>query len=498
MEENIIDIDGLSEEEVKEVEKIFQRFLQAYKDNREKEPVDWLKEQLQKELPEEPVESIEKMAQEIVESITSYDENLEQLNESCKKGITKESWLAEKMQDGAKGMALNQFGEYLYEIDNNLEIANCQMLGTILRKDMGTSEALNLDGFIAEQYHVNEFNAKAALEKSMYRAKVCVPKGKYAKNSVDVMIGNVETGENGIERYQFVYGKDAKTTIQILKRGDYRNQRLVVPKEQLTEIQNEFPNKTVTDHIGGTEKIDIASSALTKEEVKEMQNQVQNQHRLPETNWNSYQTKELALNIGKQAGKAGIFAALVGGGVHVAAKAISGEKIEADKVVKTAIEMGSDTCVKAAAGGALKVAVEKGTIKLIPRGTPISIITTMACVGVENAKILWKVAKGEITMSEAMEYMGRTSVSMLAGFEAAVLGTAIGVTVLGWIPIVGAVVGGVVGGIVGYAAGSKVGETVFEGAKTVAKKGIELVKKGARAISNIGETIKNKWRSVLA
>ena len=85
---------------------------------------------------------------------------------------------------------------------------------------------------------------------------------------------------------------------------------------------------------------------------------------------------------------------------------MNGEEIEGGEVVETALLTGADTGVKAAAGGALTVAAQQGVLPIIPPGTPPGTIAKIACVGIEDAKILWKAAKGEITMSEALEQMG--------------------------------------------------------------------------------------------
>ena len=159
-----IQIEGLTEKEVREVQKIFSRFMKKYKENPEKETVVWLAEQLQEELPEKSPEEIRGIAQEIAAAVEEYDRDLEDLNKSVKKGMSKEAWLSELIQDGAKGMAVNQYGDYLRTIDQNSANANAQMARTILRADGGVSQNINLDGFMAEQYHVNNFNAKAVLE----------------------------------------------------------------------------------------------------------------------------------------------------------------------------------------------------------------------------------------------------------------------------------------------------------------------------------------------
>lgn len=492
-----IQVDGLSEREVREVQKTFQRFVDKYKENPQRETVEWLDEQLQVELPREDKGKVRKMAEQIVVAVDEYDRDLADLNKSCRAGMTKESWLAEKIQDGAKGMAVNQFGDYLHEIDRNLEQCNQQMMRTILRADGEVSQNMNLDGFIAEQYHVNNFNAKAVLEKAPYRARVCVPDGSYAKDSVDVAIDNIQTQQRGMERYQFKFGKDAQSTIDYIRSGNYNNQRLIVPKGQVEEVQKAFPGKTVTDYIGGTEKVSISSDAMTKEQIKEMQRNAQEYGNITKTDWNSYQTRELAVNIGKQAGQAGIQAAFLGMGIGMVQKAVKGEKIEPDEVIETALVTGSDACVKAAAGGALKAVSEKGILSVLPPGTPAGTIAKIACVGVENVKILWKVAKGDLTMSEGMEQMGRTSVSMYAGLGAAAAGAKIGAAVLSPIPIVGPIVGGVVGGIAGYAAGSKFGEKVYEGAKKVVRKGVETAIKVAETVKETGKKIASGIKSFL-
>ena len=99
----------------------------------------------------------------------------------------------------------------------------------------------------------------------------------------------------------------------------------------------------------------------------------------------------------------------------LAEQAIKGEGIDVEETVDLALKTGADAGIKTAITGALKVGVEKGVVRLIPPGTPIGIIANIVCVSIENIKILAKVATGELTMSQAMEQMGRTTVSMIYG-----------------------------------------------------------------------------------
>ena len=107
-------------------------------------------------------------------------------------------------------------------------------------------------------------------------------------------------------------------------------------------------------------------------------------------------------------------------------------------------------------------------------------------------KILAKVATGELTMSQAMEQMGRTTTSMIYGIGWGAAGAGIGAAALAWIPIVGPVVGGLVGGMVGYMAGSKFGESVFSGLKTVKNGVVNAVKSGWNAVKSGARKIKRK------
>lgn len=494
-EKNLTDfeIEGLNEEDVREIQKIFVRFIKKYKENPERKISEWLAEQLERELPNREPEEIRKIAETITESIEEYERDLEDLNCNCEKGKSKETWFADKIEDSAKGIAINKYGNYLKSIQQNFANANAQMTRTVLTADGSISQNINLDGFIAEQYHVNNFNAKAVLEKSPYRARVCVPEsGQYTKNSVDVMIDNIKTGQKGVARYQFKFGKDSKATIDLLKHGNYDNQRIVVPQGQLDEVGRALPGKTVTDYIGGTEKIKVKSDPISKDQLKQLQADIQQNNIIPETDWNNFQTREMALNIGKQAGIAGIQAAFLGIGIHLAEKAFKNEKIEIDEVIRTGLVTGSDAFIKAAVAGALIIANDENKLPFLHKKMQPETITKIVCVAIENLKICWKVAKGELSLSEGAECMGRTSVAMYAGMSAGMAGTTIGAGVFSFIPVVGPILGGIVGGIVGYSAGSKFGETIFDSVKKVAKSGTKAVKKVVEFVSEKAKNIKNR------
>lgn len=490
--------EGLTEKETKELLKITKRFMKSYsqKDKSVSDEI-WLHGELKKELPERTDEELSKMAKEIVDSVTEFDRNHAEINQACDGGMSKESWFSNKVSEASVGMSIAEYGEYLNSIDTAITNANAQMMKTVMTQTGEISQNQNLHGFIAEQYHVNTFNMQAALEKAPVHAEVCVPEPgqSYGRNSFDIVIKDNKTGRI-IHQYQSKFGKDAKETLRLLKEGNYNNQREIVPTGQVEDISSALPGKSVTDYIGGTEKVPTKSKPLSKEEAVRLQKDVQENGITPKHDWNVYNTKELALNLGRNAGLAGIHAAVLTTGFDMVSKVVQGESIDADETVEIALRSGADAGIKAAAAGALKVGAEKGVVALIPPGTPAGMIANIACLGIENAKILAKVATGEMSMSEALDKMGRTSTSMYYGLGWGSTGMMIGAAALSCIPFVGPIVGGVVGGMVGYMAGSKFGEAVYTGVKKIGQAAKSAAQSAWNGIKSVGSKIGSGIRSI--
>lgn len=485
-------VDGMTKEEAKQFQKLFSLFLESYK-NKGKEVSDkeWLKERFIEELGIDDNEA-EKMAEESVSAIKEYDDNLSDLRQSCKNGKSKEQWFANKVAEASTGMSVMQYGQYLNSLNETLTTANAQMQDVITTKFDAISRCKNLDGYIAEQHHVNTFNANAILARSKYRAMVKTPDGKrFGKNSVDIVIKDLTTGkENSVHQYQVKYGKNAIETIKMLREeGEvtrYSNQQIVVPPDQVAKVKEAFPGKTVVSRIGGTDKVSVTSSPLTKTEAKKLQLEAQEKGSVPSIDWNTFKTKELALQLGKNAGFMGLQSAMITTGFSLAEQALSGEKIDTDETVRLAISAGVDTGIKTVTTGALKVGVEKGLISVIPKGTSAGIIANIACVSIENVKILWRYANREITLSEALEMMGQTTTSMVFGLSFSAIGMTVGAAALSWIPLVGPVVGGLVGGTLGYMAGSKVGKGIYNSLKKVKEGAKSICRMVANGIKSFG------------
>lgn len=488
----------ITKEEAKQLHEIQQRFIDAYKAKKpENSDYDWLHACYKKELPEWKEENIANLTRETLDTVAEYDKNLRSAEEAAQKGISSEKWFADKVVEAGKGVAINEFGQQLAKIDRGLMNGNAQMLRTVTTQSGTINQNPNLHGFIAEQHHVNTFNANAVLKNSNYRAEVKVPAPgeTYGKNSFDIVIRDLRSGKI-VQQYQSKCGMDASHTISDFRKGNYTNQRFLVPSGQGEAVQAEFPGKTVSEVLGGAETGGVTSNPLSVEETKLLQNKVQEKGQIPQIDYNDFQIKDLARHIGQNAGMAGLHAAALAGGMTLFAATVCGEHVDSDGVIEVALTSGADASVKAAAAGAIKVGAEKGVLSMLPPGTPVQIIANIACVGIENAKILAKVASGELTLNEALDKMGRTTTSMVYGLGWGAAGMTAGAAALSWIPIVGPIVGGLAGGMIGYMAGSKVGETIYQGAKKVASVAKKAVTTAWESVSSFGKKIGSSMKSI--
>lgn len=479
------------EEECKELKPIVEDFVKSYSANPTAPVESWLTPKMQEQLPEKSHEEIKAMVDEIVATIEVSEEKKKSLDEAVTNGRSKESWFASEVKKATSAMSTQEASKYLDNLDTALQRANESLHRTITTQAGTISQNPSLDGFIAEQYHAQTFNMNAEATGSAYRAKVLEPNGNgYAKNSVDIVIVD---GEGKVaRRYQSKYCKDAKATEQAFEHGDYRGQQKLVPEGQESSIAKKAT--TVLEAPDGT-----TSNPLTKSRAEQMRDEAQS-GKWNDLNWNEYAAKDIAIGIGKQAGYAALQGAAIGVGFDVAQKLWNGESVNADEVVETAIVSGADFGVKAAAAGALKVGVEKDIIKVIPKGTPAGTIANIAFVAVEDAKVLGKMATGELTMKEGIEKLEQTTVATAAGLAAMGEGAAIGAAVGAVFGPVGIAVGGFVGGTVAYMAGSKVGEVTVKGAqklRDVGRKVVKTVASGAkRVVDGVVSGVKDFCRGV--
>ena len=452
----------LTEQEAKELRPIYSDFVKAFRENMDKPDSGWVEKLLEKYLPDIPKADIRRMAQETTETIHK--------NDVVRKGSDK----LEKM--GSAVNAIQKSG-YLKEIDRTLEKANDKLLDTVMRKNLDVNRNPNLDGFLAERYHVETFNVNAAVKKSLWRARVVEPTGAYGKNSVDVVIFNSDTKKIA-RRYQFKYGADAKATEQMWNNGNYKFQRFLAPKGQSQEISSKAVE--VLESPDGK----VQSTALSKTDAKKLQENAQKLDAVKNdlTFEKDVAVKDLAPVLGKQGVQSFLVGGIYGAGKETLSQWKQGETLDVKKIGKSSLEGGGDFAAKQTLASFLKVGSEKGIVKAIPKGTSMETITNISCVAIEDAKIAVKVGKGELTAAEgagqAVETTASTGVGVLAAGKGAVIGGKIGTaggaiiasfaagpeaSVVG--AKVGAVVGEVVGSSIGYLVGSGAAESFVKGAK---------------------------------
>lgn len=503
----------LTESEAREFKPILKDFVGAYAENHDKDVKEWLPKKIHEHLPEYSEKDVNDMTDAIILSIRVSDKCRDNLDEAQKKGITRESWLANQALNATSGMSAQEAAKYLTGLDNAISSANEAMRKTITTSEGLVNQNPHLDGFIAEQYHAQTFNLDAKVKGSKYHAEVLEPKPgeRYGKNSVDIQIK--DAAGKVVKRYQSKYCENAEATAKAFEKGDYRGQQKLVPEEQATEI----PSKTTTRI--EVEDGKIASKSLTKEDAKSLQNEAQKNGGIG-FDYNDFDAKAFALQIGKRTALAGVQGAAISVGFDIAQKCWNGEKIDAKEEVKVALKSGADFGLKAATGAALKVGSEKGILKAIPKGTPASVLANIAFVAIENVKVLAKAAAKKLTPREAVGKMADVTSSAVGGLigmgkgtgigsgVGTVAGTAVG-TAIGSLlggPVgamagaslglkIGSAVGGFVGGSVGYIAGSKFGKTICDTSKSVVKTAVSVAKNVASAvvggIKKVGSFFKN-------
>ncbi len=417
----------------------------------------------------------------VIASLAVHERAAQSLEAATKQGRSREEWLGEELQRSAIGLSAAQYSEGLQRLDDLLYEQNQALAADLSRaRDGHISMNPNLDGNIAEEMLGRTAQLQAHLQDKPLKVDI---RNANTADSVDVRVTNVETGK--YQNYQMKFGKDAKATIRMIEAGDYGNQRLIVPSEQLEEVRAHFQakgsKKTISDRI---EMDGVEGEAFTKADVQRLRDRAQQGGEAPALDDYYYTTKEYALAVGKNAGAMALQAAAVTTGIDVVMKVCQGQDIQPDEVMGTALRAGSDTGVKTVAAGTLCTAVKNGKVSFLPKDTGAGLVAGIAFVGVENAKVLLEVAEGKLSPLRGLDKMGKTTMAMLGG---------LGLTELVKTALVGAIGGplsvgaSLVTGLVSYAAGSGIGGKVYAAAKTIAKTAKDL---GKRAVDGIKRGVK--------
>lgn len=209
--------------------------------------------------------------------------------------------------------------------------------------------------------------------------------------------------------------------------------------------------------------------------------------------WNKLSIKAMTGNLVQQV----VLSGIGGGALSASCERVeieAGESL-ADTIDPASEPVGSEVDVgfKAVAAGALKVAGDKGIIPFITKKTPLCVLSTIACWGVESVRTVGQVFRGQLSVTKAVERMGR--VSSAAVGDLCVNGVA--AKFLTAIPIIGPVVGVALGESITKAANNKVTQMVYEGFKKIQPVVTQVAETTYKAVNKVIENVKKIGNKVL-
>lgn len=491
--EKTLQID-ISDENYSKARETVQSFIGSYSQKNEStSDVTWLDAEFAKyPLLWESHEDRKNTAIIVIERVQRFQEEKIKLAEYRERGLSRESYLRDVIESSAKAQGVSDLGRYAAEIDLALEQANKDNIDLMYRQDGGINQSWHLDGFIAEQHHVESFNMEAAAQGSSYRAEVLkpAPGQTFGKNSVDIVIRD----SNGkiVKRYQSKYGSDSESTKDLFDKGDYRGQRKLVPEGQGKDIAN---STEVIEHE------DIKSKPLSKAEAKERQRKIQEDQEAKQYEWNDINSKAIVKNISQKAFVAAMLAVSFQGARVLGRRIWNTVTRQPNRSVKDDITEFVDSALRSGASAGLTVAITGGLIVVCKNGwlgtilkrAPAVQIANAVCIGIENIKVLSDFATGKIRGDEALNRAGDASCSLVGSLTLGVKGATIGASIGTALGPVGTFVGGIAGGMVGGIAGNTVGQAIWEGGKTIAKTAVTSIRSAA---SNIWDGAKSITTSV--
>ncbi|WP_156300321.1 hypothetical protein [Streptobacillus canis] len=399
--------------------------------------------------------------------------------------------------------SLDHMNSYINNISDTIKSGN-QDINTVVHTKSGLiNQNPNLDGFIAEQKHVNSFNLNARVAGKDFVASVppLKPGQTYTKNGYDLVVKN---GSGRIvQHYQVKYGATANDTIKMIKSGDYRNQQIIVPKEQLEEVRRAIPNKTIKASISHD---GIVGKEFSKTELKELQKQVQ-EGKLNGLS-NNFKNDVNIYTLGKQVARQTITASLTSMGLSmgftVLKDKIEGKETDVNQMVENAVITGANVAVTTSIAAALKVSVENqyitGTVANYLTDTSIGVIASSSLGIVNNC---YKIGTGEISLFKGINNIGKQITSSYAAIETfkfvssyikKKIGTGGVIRLLGGIVIKSNVVSAVASVVIGAVASmvsSKVTEKIYEGATKVAttiyKSAVNTIESGVETVKSVAK-----------
>lgn len=155
-----------------------------------------------------------------------------------------------------------------------------------------------------------------------------------------------------------------------------------------------------------------------------------------------------------------------------------------------------------ATSAAIKVAAARGYVQ------PLAALNTMSkaegiifgqigAYAMNIATSMFQAAMADMSLSEALNHIIKSTVAMRYGLLGAEVGGAIGAAALSFIPVVGTAVGYLVGSAIGRVAGSGIGKAICNGIKKVAHAAKKVVSTVYHAVVNFVDTVTDVFRNVV-
>ena len=439
---------------------------------------DWLAGELAHEeavLPEDADASLKGMS--------GYRESHGELTRRLENGESRTKFVRDCLSAGAKATGIVNIGVYAARVDEAVSRANQMLWDTVHRMDGGINQSPTLFGNIAEAYLGGSANINQAASES---SLVTVQPRTNTLASPDTMVIDTATGET-VSMQQMKWYPTPEEAIKAWDSHDYTGQTLIVPEEQVAYIREHRPEIPVRGSVDG-------SRGMSFEDPIEIQRQVQEKGIIPQRDWSDADVAILSKHILSKAVNAGIWA------VGIQAAATLGRRVwnslvgkpnksfeqDLTQFAEDAAKSGMAATATTAVAGGLVAAARSNLLGSAFAAAPAGAISALACVAVENVKVLNQLGKGEITSSQALDKSGDNTCALLGSLvvsaDFAIKGTAL-------LPGIGTVVGAIVGGAVGHMGG----HAIYEGAKRAVKAVSNYV---SRTVSSVKSTVSRAWSAV--
>ena len=386
---------------------ILKDFVESYAEKDEKTSnKEWLKGQLEKQAIGLAKDALNKYSDGLVDSVESYDATLDSIRQAKAKGKNGAEWLAEQAAASGKEYSAAELNGIAKAIGQGGEM----LLRNLRAEELHIDAAKSAEEYAAEMACIDDFNDLAGRAGGRYVAHVdgLGDGSRYGRNQFDVVISDKFTGKP-LENYLVKYGGTAAETIEMVSKLTRAGEKILVPSEQLDEVKKALPGWKIVDALGDSPLVKVAGSPLTRN----LLDQCMNGDLLGKAEKVLDNPGQAIKDVAESAMTSGILSAGFMGGLEKVANNAPVENVKIKDLVETALQTGDLQGVKVAASGALATYVQKGMTKLIPKNTPVSIISGIASTGVEAVNILNKVSNGAMNVSDALGEFANAKLAMV-------------------------------------------------------------------------------------